>query len=125
MTAPKIRNCDKGTEYAKALIDGAKVGAARATDAQVMAMFCEHTMQLVVGAVSPRLVWEGAQRSGLTALQLHNLCADRNLSALDDLQFGPPKRAPEARRRPAAARGGRGEAARLLAQGRPERCRGL
>jgi hypothetical protein len=42
----------------------------------------------MVGAYSPRLVWEGAQKAGLTALQLHNICADKGFAALDDLQFG-------------------------------------
>lgn len=89
--ATKIRKCDEGTEFAAALIAGDKVGAANATDAQVMAMFCERVMQTLVGAFSPRLVWEGAQKAGLTALELHNLCARKNAkarnAALDDLQF--------------------------------------
>lgn len=82
-----IRACDAGTAYATALIAYGKAGAANATDAQVMAGFCEDTMQLLVGAFSPRLVWEGAQKAGMTALELHNLCADKNLRALDDLQW--------------------------------------
>ena len=83
----KIRKCDKGTAYADALIAGCKVGAVNATNAQVMARFCEDVMQMMVGAFSPRLVWEGAQEAGLTALQLHDICARKDLGALDDLQF--------------------------------------
>ena len=83
----KIRACDSGTAYATALIAYGKAGAANATDAQVMAGFCEDTMQLLVGAFSPRLVWEGAQKVGMTVLELHNLCAKKDLSALDDLQW--------------------------------------
>ncbi len=83
----KIRKCDEGTAYAKALIAGWKVGRANATDAQAMAMYCEDIMQLMVGAFSPRLVWEGARKAGLTTLELASLCADKNLRALDDLQF--------------------------------------
>ena len=86
MTA--IRRCDEGTAYAQSLIAGEKAGAANATDAQAMAMFCETTMQTMAGAFSPRLVWEGAQKAGLTALQLHDLCARKDFDALDDLQFG-------------------------------------
>ena len=82
-----IRACDAGTAYATALIAGDEIGAANATDAQVMAGFCEDTMQLLVGAFSPRLVWEGAQKAGMTALELHNLCAKKDLDALDDLQW--------------------------------------
>jgi hypothetical protein len=83
----KIRNCDAGTAFAAALIAGNEVGPANATDAQNMAMFCEDVMQLMVGAFSPRLVWEGAQKAGMTALQLHNLCARKDLRAIDDLQW--------------------------------------
>jgi hypothetical protein len=82
-----IRKCDEGTAFATALIAYGKAGAANATDAQVMAGFCEDTMQLLVGAFSPRLVWEGAQKAGMTALELHNLCAKNDLRALDDLQW--------------------------------------
>lgn len=83
----KIRACDAGTEYASALIAEGKAGVANATDAQSMAGFCEDVMPALVGAFSPRLVWEGAQKAGLTALQLHDLCARKDLRALDDLQF--------------------------------------
>jgi hypothetical protein len=85
--ATKIRECDKGTAYAQALIDGEKAGAANATDAQAMAMYCESVMQLVVGAFSPRLVWEGAQKKGMTGLELARLCANKDLRAIDDLQW--------------------------------------
>jgi hypothetical protein len=51
-----------------------------------MAMFCESVMPRMVGAFSPRLVWEGEQKKGLTALQLHNICAEKDLASLDDLQ---------------------------------------
>jgi hypothetical protein len=82
-----IRACDQGTAFATALIAYGNAGAANATDAQLMAGFCEDTMQLLVGAFSPRLVWEGAQKAGLTALQLHDLCAKKDLCALDNLQW--------------------------------------
>lgn len=87
MAATKIRDCDKGTRFAAALTAGNKVGPANATDAQYMAMFCEDIMQRIVGAFSPRLVWEGAQKAGLTTLELHKLCHEKNLRAIDDLQW--------------------------------------
>jgi hypothetical protein len=49
----KIRKCDEGTEFAAALTEGNRIGASRATDAQLMAMFCEDIMQQLVGAYSP------------------------------------------------------------------------
>jgi hypothetical protein len=84
----RIRACDKGTLYATELTAGRRAGSANATDAQAMALFCEDVMPLMVGALSPRLVWEGAQKAGLTGLQLHEMCHRRDLAALDDLQFG-------------------------------------
>jgi len=83
----RIRKCDEGTEFAKALIGAEKAGAVDSTDAQSMAFYCENIMQTLVGAFSPRLVWEGAQKAGLTTLQLNKLCVKKNLRALDDLQW--------------------------------------
>jgi hypothetical protein len=85
--AVKIRKCDAGTDYAEALTALAKAGPANATDAQNMAGFCEDVMQLMVGAFSPRLVWEGAQKAGLTTLELHEICHRKDLDRLDDLQW--------------------------------------
>jgi hypothetical protein len=82
-----IRACDEGTDYADALIAGDRAGAVDSTDAQIMAAFCEDVMQILVGAFSPRLVWEGAQKAGLTTLALAKLCNDKNLQAIDDLQW--------------------------------------
>lgn len=87
MGTAKIRNCDKGTRYAAELTAGSKVGSANATEAQHMAMFCESVLQIMVGAYSPRLVWEGAQKAGLTTLQLAALCHRKDHAALDDLQW--------------------------------------
>lgn len=74
-------------EFAAALKAGRKVGPANATDAQLMAMFCYEDLMYLVGAFSPQLVWEGAQKAGLTTLQLAKLCNERNVAALDDLQW--------------------------------------
>lgn len=60
--------------YAVALRRGKRVGASRADDAAAMAMFVESCLQILVGAASPQLVWEGAQKTGLTTLELADLC---------------------------------------------------
>lgn len=49
------------------------MGASKATDSQAMALFLEANAQLAYGAVSPGLVWEGAQRTGLSLSALGNL----------------------------------------------------
>ncbi len=86
MSAPKIRKNDQGTAYATALLSGARTGMSRCTDAEVMAHFCEYNLQLLVGAVSPRLVWEGAQKRHMTALELARL-ADKGWQGVDNLQW--------------------------------------
>jgi hypothetical protein len=76
----KIRNCDAGTEFAKALLDGEEIGPANATEPQNMAGFCNDIMPRMAGlaAFSPRLAWEGAQKAGLTTSQLHEICHRRD-----------------------------------------------
>jgi hypothetical protein len=64
-----------------------RVGVAQATDAQLMAAFCADNLQILVGAFSPQLVWEGAQKAGLTTRDLAKLCNDRNTRVIDDLQW--------------------------------------
>jgi hypothetical protein len=59
---------------------------ANCSDAAVMASFCEGVLQLVAGAVSPKLVWEGAQKRGMTALELSNLAA-RDPRAVAELMW--------------------------------------
>ncbi len=89
MSAPRIRRGDKGTEYAKALVSAHKTGLARCTEDEAMAGFCE-VLPYLVGAVSPRLVWEGAVSYGLTAADLQKIAHDRDYAWLDALQFEPP-----------------------------------
>jgi hypothetical protein len=60
--------------YDDALAELDALGAARASDPAIMAGFCDSALQIAVGAVSPRLVWEGAQSRGMTALELAALC---------------------------------------------------
>lgn len=80
MTAPSA--------YRAALKSGRKRGMAHATDAELMATFLEGTLQIMAGALSPELVWDGAQKAGLTALQVGALVAKPDLKALDDLMWG-------------------------------------
>ena len=61
--------------YREALRRGRRVGAGRCDDAAAMALFCEANIQLLLGAVGPQLIWEGAQKQGLTFLQLGKLCS--------------------------------------------------
>jgi hypothetical protein len=74
--------------YEQAKAAGRKAGAAHATDPELMAMFCESSLQILVGAVSPKLVWEGAQAKGLTTRDLAKL-AHEGWRGVDDLQWGP------------------------------------
>lgn len=86
MSTPRRRPPATGP-FASAINAGRRVGDANATDPQLMAMFCNDTLMILVGAFSPQLVWEGAQKAGLTTAQLVKLCNDRDLPALDALQW--------------------------------------
>lgn len=89
MSKPKIRKCDQGTKYAEALIHAHQAGFAHASEAEAMAGFCE-SLPLLVGAVSPRLIWEGAMAYRLEAQDLMKIAYDRDYAWLDVLQFEPP-----------------------------------
>jgi hypothetical protein len=54
------------TAYDQAL-RRASGNVAHCDDAALMASFLEGSAQLLLGAVSPKLIWEGAQAQGLTA----------------------------------------------------------
>lgn len=69
--------------YEQSLTDGQKAGASKATDAQAMAMFLESCAQLLLGAVSARLIWQGAQTKGLTGLELATMISKDPGSARD------------------------------------------
>jgi hypothetical protein len=62
--------------YSRTLATARTTGTARQTDPQLMAMFCDTAIQILCGAVSPRLVWEGAQAQGLAARDLVRLAHD-------------------------------------------------
>lgn len=72
--------------YGAALEAGRKIGARRADDAALMALFCAGPLQTLVGAVSPELVWEGAQKRGLSVKQLGAL-ANSDVMAVSELQW--------------------------------------
>jgi len=79
--------CDAGTEYAQVLTAARHAKPADITEPQLLALFCEYTMQRMAGAFSPRLVWEGARKRGMTEPELREICARKDLAALDNLQF--------------------------------------
>lgn len=71
--------------YEAALKRAKDKGVGRCDDAAAMAAFCQANLPILVGAVSPQLVWEGAQKKGLTFLELGRLVKDP--MAIDDLQW--------------------------------------
>jgi hypothetical protein len=72
--------------YETALAAGKRIGARRADDNALMALFCDGPLQHLVGAVSPELVWDGAQKQQLTTQQLAAL-ANSDVMAVSDLQW--------------------------------------
>lgn len=72
--------------YEEALAEAAKVGVGRCGDAAAMAQFCDANIQILCGAVSPHLVWEGAQKKGLTFLELGRL-AGKDPMAVEALMW--------------------------------------
>ncbi len=86
--APKTRQTAKVTypSYDAALTAGQTTGARRADDNALMALFCDGPLQYLAGAVSPELVWDGAQKQQLTTRQLATL-ANSDVMAVSDLQW--------------------------------------
>lgn len=74
--------------YAQALAEANEVGvgSGKCSDAAKMAQFCDANIQTLCGAVSPQLVWEGAQKKGLTFLELGRL-AGQGWKPVSDLQW--------------------------------------
>lgn len=81
-TRPAVRY----PSYAAALEAGHRVGARRADDAALMALFCDGPLQRLVGAVSPQLVWDGAHAKELTTRELAAM-ANRDPMAVEALQW--------------------------------------
>ncbi|MFA5707524.1 hypothetical protein [Mycolicibacterium sp.] len=74
------------SDFDSALARHDAVGSSKALDADLMAAFCRDVLQQVVGAASPKLVWEGARKKGLTTRELAEL-AIRDVLAVSDLQW--------------------------------------
>jgi hypothetical protein len=72
--------------YAAALKRAKAKGVGRCDDAALMAHICKFNIPMLVGAVSPQLVWEGAQTKGLTAKELLAM-ARRDIMEVDALQW--------------------------------------
>jgi hypothetical protein len=82
MAQVKIRKNDQGTAYAAAL-QREHGNTRNCDDAAAMAGFLEGCAQLLLGAVSPRLLWQGAQHVGLTNLEMAHLIQLRPDVAVD------------------------------------------
>lgn len=83
MPKAKVRKCDQGTGFAAALQREADTGSGRCDDAAAMAGFLDGCAQVLLGAVSPRLLWEGAQHAGLTNLEMATLVQLHPAVAMD------------------------------------------
>jgi hypothetical protein len=58
--------------YEEAL-KAAKGNIAHCDDAPLMAAMLDSTAQILLGAVSPKLIWQGAQAKGISTLELSSL----------------------------------------------------
>jgi hypothetical protein len=56
--------------YQEALAEAKRVGVSRCSDPALMASFLDANAQILIGAVSPELMWDGAQKTGLTTKAL-------------------------------------------------------
>lgn len=72
--------------YEAALQRAKDKGVGRCDDAALMAHFCKYNIPALVGAVAPKLVWEGAQKRELTTKELLAM-ANRDCMEVDDLQW--------------------------------------
>ncbi len=72
--------------FEEALSEAKRMGTSKCSDAALMASICKHVLPVTVGAIAPKLVWEGAQRKGLKTRELVAL-AHRDAMAVDDLQW--------------------------------------
>lgn len=69
--------------YENTLKAAKAVGASRADDAQHMALLCDGPLQILCGAVAPNLVWQGAQKKGLTTSELAEMASTRPMEVTD------------------------------------------
>jgi hypothetical protein len=82
MAKVNIRKCDQHTAFAAAL--QREHGHIRTCDdAAAMAGFLDGCAQTLLGAVSPRLLWEGAQHLKLTNIEMASLIHGNPAMAMD------------------------------------------
>lgn len=73
--------------YEETLAEAKKVGAAHASDAGLIALFCDSpNLHILCGAVSAKLVFEGTQVKGLSYREFAHL-ASENPQALESLMW--------------------------------------
>lgn len=53
--------------YSAALAEAHLLGAAQCSNPALMAQFLDANVSFLIGAVSPELIWNGAQKQGMTA----------------------------------------------------------
>ncbi|KXO91065.1 Uncharacterised protein (plasmid) [Tsukamurella tyrosinosolvens] len=61
--------------FTQALAELKAEGAAHASEAAVIAGLCDGPLQTVCGAVSPKLVFDGAMKKGLSVTEFSHLMA--------------------------------------------------
>lgn len=69
--------------YEQTLKNAQSVGASRANNEEMLALFCAGPLQTLCGAVSPKLVFQGAQTKNLTYSELANLAATDAMAVAD------------------------------------------
>lgn len=69
--------------YKEALAESRREGVSKCGDAALMASFLDGCAQTLLGAVSPRLVWDGAQKRGLSSKGLMEMIHDDPAAAVD------------------------------------------
>ena len=72
--------------WEQALAEAKERSICGAGDPALMAALCDGAAQTLLGAVSPKLIWEGAQKQGLDTAQL-TVLIDRDPMAACDLQW--------------------------------------
>lgn len=69
--------------YSEVLTAARGKAAVQQSDAEAMAQFCDLNAQVLLGAVSPQLIWEGAQKASMTTKDLLVLIQQDKSAAID------------------------------------------
>ena len=75
--------------WKQALREARETGLSRCPDYALMAAFCQNELQLLVGAVSARRVWEGAMEKHMTCHELAALVQSDPIAAADLMWYHP------------------------------------